>query len=161
MSITPEELANFRWKAQQEYPNFGCRQAQKLMAYLDKMIARAETAESGLDAAYMLGRHEASTEVEQLESELSSLHIANTVRLAKLKIMRQRAKQAEAERDWIAEKLADISDKMNRAVDRETVFCRACGICSEDGDDLEGYTCLDAILDAARQASAADESEEK
>ena len=49
MTITQEELANFRWKAQQEYPNFGCRQAQKLMAYLDETIARAAKAEAERD----------------------------------------------------------------------------------------------------------------
>lgn len=39
-TLTPKELADFRWKAQQQFPNFGSRQAKKLMAYLDEVIAQ-------------------------------------------------------------------------------------------------------------------------
>lgn len=44
-ALTPKELADFRWKAKQQYPNFGSRQIKKLFAHLDEQIARAEQAE--------------------------------------------------------------------------------------------------------------------
>ncbi len=64
-----------------------------------------------------------------------------------------RAKHAEAERDFLAEKLADISDKMNRGCNPETVFCVACGICQVSDFVMEGRTCLGSILEAAREAA--------
>ncbi|MDR2488457.1 MAG: hypothetical protein LBD42_03050 [Desulfovibrio sp.] len=48
-ALTPKELADFRWKVKQEYPNFGRRQIKKLFAYLDEQIARVEQAEAERD----------------------------------------------------------------------------------------------------------------
>lgn len=57
--------------------------------------------------------------------------------------------------DWLAEKMADISDKMNSP--NAPAYCVACNICPVDGNDMEGHTCLDAIEEAARRAVAAGE----
>lgn len=64
---------------------------------------------------------------------------------------------AECARDWLAEKLADMSNKMNRAVEPVRSFCDACGIC-DSASEMEGWTCQDAFLEAANKAA---ESEAK
>jgi len=56
-----------------------------------------------------------------------------------------------AERDWLVEKLADISDKMNRA--GAPPFCAACNICPVSDNEMEGRTCAVAIAEAAHQAA--------
>lgn len=71
---------------------------------------------------------------------------------AELATLKERAVEAERQRDKLAEKLADISDKMSSGVKPETVFCKACGICPEDEDvDIEGVTCWHALIKWAAQ----------
>lgn len=59
-------------------------------------------------------------------------------------------RRLRAERDWLVEKLADISDKVNK--DRALPFCAACNICPVGDDEMEGRTCAVAITEAARRA---------
>lgn len=60
---------------------------------------------------------------------------------------------AEGERDWLAEKLADIADKMN-GIDAPKSFCAACNICPVGDHEMEGEMCLEQICEAARKAVA-------
>ncbi|GAB1255003.1 hypothetical protein Defa_24900 [Desulfovibrio sp. TH_2024_36128] len=77
---------------------------------------------------------------------------------SQLQHAREENDRLRAERDWLAAKMADISDKMNRP-DAPT-FCAACNICPIGDEEMEGRTCLVAIEEAARRAVAESEVRE-
>ena len=67
-----------------------------------------------------------------------------------LKAAESHAAEMERQRDRLIDKLEDISDKVNRAVNPLHV-CSACGICPIDDSEIEGRTCGVAIQKWAAQ----------
>lgn len=60
-----------------------------------------------------------------------------------------RAEKAEAERDALAHKFAEVSDCMN-GHNPPLTFCHACGICPANSDsEMEGLTCEVRLLEWA------------
>lgn len=65
-----------------------------------------------------------------------------------------RAERAEAERDVLAHKFAEVSDKMN-GHNSPRSFCHACNICPATSDmEMEGVTCEVRLLQWAAQEAA-------
>lgn len=60
-----------------------------------------------------------------------------------------RAEKAEAERDALAHKFAEVSDRMNGHNPPPT-FCHACDVCPANSDtEMEGVTCEVRLLEWA------------
>ncbi len=130
--ITKEEREEWREEAVDEQSIWINRQAGRILRLLDAL----DEAEAKM---YEMDLHTGGARVVQCKSCQEA---------------EARAEKAERERDWIANKMTDISTRMNAGCSPETSFCRACNICPLEGDsDLEGYTCWHAIMDAAQEAA--------
>ncbi len=93
--------------------------------------------------------------IERMESELEK------AKCLIIPFLQCRIEQAEAERDLLANKMADISDKMN-GWNPPPTFCHACNICPANSDDeMEGVTCEVRILEwAQKEAEKEDEKQD-
>ncbi len=155
-TITPEERAEWR----EECAPIGGYQTDadifilRLLNALGAVEVRAQEAESRLGRALQV---ESTTDKDAAYYHTWALEIRDRAEKteALYEKMALRAAEAEADRDWIADKLANVSDKMNRIDSPETDVCKACGICTDEfvqTHENEGYGCYHAILDAAAEA---------
>lgn len=80
----------------------------------------------------------------------SKKHVPLVIALnAERSALLDRAEKAEAERDALARKFADVSDKMSGGNPPPT-FCHACNICPANFDiEMEGVTCAVRLLEWA------------
>lgn len=157
-TITPEERAS--WRERLENP-FSCHDA-KSAAFTLRLLNALEAAEAS--------KAEAEAENARLAAQLAALtgqqedcklhpcpYSREGLNCGVISLANNRAHEGmvenmrlTAERDWLVEKLADISDKMNRP--GAPTFCAACNICPVGDDEMEGRTCAVAIAEAARRA---------
>ncbi len=139
--ITPEERAQWRkdaleaMAARADFNLSPGKNYERILSLLDALES-AESDAAKFEADYYKLMAEADAFVEMIHQN------------------KARAEKAEAERNWVADRLADVSDKMNRIDKPETDVCIACGICTDEfveTHENEGYGCFHAILDAATE----------
>ena len=133
-------------------------------AHLDKIADEIGDDAGTCDADYAFQRSAAlmiynlRNALEAAEAVLLKEEVYSEELESQLQHAREENDRLRAERDWLAAKMADISDKMNRP-DAPT-FCAACNICPIGDEEMEGRTCLVAIEEAARRAVAESEVRE-